>query len=277
MQLPVFLMLAALAIPEHPAMAASPKAPADSCLRPFLHADHHGKLLFHFKPRVQSPGIGLSEIGPGPPTGLLCSPGRRIIDAGEIGDANAFGADQITIMDAGLIRFVFFELVLEFNLSPDRRFIVFSPWGGPVGTSSMLAGDQLYLVDVDQPLGPNSHGILPIAGVFPTDADEYHAPASGKDDSTAQEKWDKWFAALPHPDEGIQWIAPRQFQFSLSDDNQGGAKEPWSIKHFTVTATIVLAGTEPPRIVLSIPKSPTCPRGVARVLAVIDAMAACSK
>jgi hypothetical protein len=33
----------------------------------------------------------------------------------------------------------FSELALDFHLSSDRRFIIYSPWGGPEGNDSILA------------------------------------------------------------------------------------------------------------------------------------------
>jgi hypothetical protein len=271
------LVVLAFASLAAPALAAGPISPLPSCLTPFLHADKHGKMLFSFQPRVDAPGSMPSSIADGPPTGLVCSPGGRIIDAGTIEETFAYGANEIDIIDGRMNEFVFSSLALDFTLSPDRRFIVFRPWGGPVGNGSILAEQTLYLVDVDHLLKPASDETLSAVGVYPTDTDDFHPPAKGENESVENDKWFAWFETLPHPDGIITWTGPRQFTFSLAGDGEDDVHTPWSGKSFQVTATIVLRGSDAPRVVLSIAGSPSCPNGVATIHAVVDAVKACSK
>jgi len=267
----VFVSLAA------PALAAGAGSSSQSCVTPFLHADKHGKKLFSFKPRVHAYGPMPSEVEDTPPAKLVCSPGGRIIDAGEIEDDDAHGASAITIMDGRLSEFVFNDLAMGFNLSRDRRFIVFRPWGGPEGKSSVLGAQTFYLIDVDQSLKPNSKAILSAVNVYPTDTDAFRSPADSKN-TDSFDTWYDWFETLPHADEDITWTGPRQFTFAITaDDSESDVHTSWSGKTFQVTANIVLAESAAPRVVLSIPKSQSCPRGVAAIHAIVDAVKACLK
>jgi hypothetical protein len=268
-----FLSLAA------PALAAGPASPSQSCLTPFVHTNKTGKKTFSFKPRVQTPGPNPSDIEDEPLASLTCSPAGRIIDAINGEEDTAHGASMITIMDGQRRTFIFSDMALDFHLSPDRRFVIYSPWGGPDGNESTIAAQTTYLVAIDQPLKPDSQDVLSAIRIYPTEADSFHPSAHPKLDNSESERWDKWFdwfETLPQAG-GITWTGPRQFTFPLNGDSPDGPNRPWSGKIFQVTATIVSLESGPPKLVLSIPKSPACPRGVAAIHAVIDAMTACLK
>jgi len=245
-----------------------------SCLTPFLHADKQGKKLFTFAARVRTPGPMPSALEEEPSTGLVCSPGSRIIYPG----ASEDGPSNPVIMDGRLSEFVFGDLATDLSLSPDRRFMIYRPWGGPAGKSSVIGGQTLYLVDIDQSLKPNGKEILSIVNVYPTDADAFHSPADSKNEGAAFDTWYDRFETLPQADKDIAWTGSRQFTFSLAaDDSQDDVHTRPSGKSFQVTATIVLAGSQAPKVVLSIPQSRSCPSGVAAIHAVVDAVTACSK
>jgi hypothetical protein len=273
----VLLSFAGLTFLAPPVGAASPADHVESCLLPFVHTDKHGKRLFHFQPRAPGPGVTPASVDGDLTDGLVCSPGGRIIDAGELEGENTQGASDILIIDGPLKQFVFAELATGFNLSPDKRFIVFGPWSGPTGTASIVAAESLYLIDVDGSLTPGRTASLQAVSVYPTDTDDFHKPPSGKDMNAALNKWYSWFASIPHVAGPITWIGPRQFQFPLDDGDDGQGRARSNGNGFTATATIVLAAGRPPKVTLALAKSPSCPNGVTMVTAIADAMTACGK